>query len=114
VVTDLVEHRLESLAQSLLSATKSWQAQSAFQPERVNTRRGQANSVEDALPRQSAVSDVLNESVMSDAQDMSDILDAEPQAEVTPLNFASMDLPDLELDATPKSDSGDTLDPSHD
>jgi hypothetical protein len=50
---------------------------------------------------------------MSDAQDMSDILDAEPQEEVTPLNLASMDLPDLELDATPKSGSGEALDTSH-
>ena len=113
VVTDLVEHRLESLAQSLLSAPKSWQAQSAFQPERLSSRRGQANTVEDALPRASTVNDMLDDGVMSDAQDMNDVLDAEPQAETTPLDLAGMDLPDLELDATPKSDHGDSLDPSH-
>jgi hypothetical protein len=113
VVTDLVEHRLESLAQSLLSAPKSWQAQSAFQPERLSSRRGQASTVEDALPRASTVSDTLDESVMSDAQDMSDVLDAEIQPEATSLNLAGMNLPDLELDATPKSDSGDELDSSH-
>ena len=114
VVTDLVEHRLESLAQSLLSAPKTWQAQSAFQPERLSSRRGQANTVEDALPRESMASDLIDKSAVSDLEDMDDVLDAEPQAEATPLNLAEMDLPDLELDATPKSDSGDTLDPSHD
>ena len=116
VVTDLVEHRLESLAQSLLNAPKSWQAQSAFQPERLSSRRGQANSVEDALPRESTASDLIDENVMSgtnEINDMNDVLDAEPKAEVTPLNLAGMDLPDLELDATPKTDSGDAVGPSH-
>lgn len=113
VVTDLVEHRLESLAQSLLSVPKSWQAQSAFQPERLSSRRGQANSVEDALPRASTVSDMLDDSIISDAKDMSDILDAEPQAEATSLNLAEMDLPDLELDVTTKSGNGDALEPSN-
>jgi hypothetical protein len=113
VVTDLVEHRLDSLAQSLLSAPKSWQAQSAFQPERLSSRRGQANSVEDALPRESTVSDMPSEESLSDAQDISDILDAEPQAEATSLNLAEMDLPDLELDVTPKPGNGDTLEPSN-
>lgn len=113
VVTDLVEHRLDSLAQSLLSAPKSWQAQSAFQPERLSSRRGQANSVEDALPRESTMSDMAAEENMSDAEDMSDVLDAEPQAEATSLNLAEMDLPDLELDVTPKSGNGDALEPSN-
>ena len=113
VVTDLVEHRLDSLAQSLLSAPKSWQAQSAFQPERLSSRRGQANSVEDALPRVSTMSDMPAEENMSDAEDMSDVLDAEPQAEATSLNLAEMDLPDLELDVTPKSGNGDALEPSN-
>jgi len=113
VVTDLVEYRLDSLAQSLLSAPKSWQAQSAFQPERLSSRRGQANSVEDALPRESTVSDMPSEESLSDAQDISDILDAEPQAEATSLNLAEMDLPDLELDVTPKPGNGDALEPSN-
>jgi flagellar biosynthesis/type III secretory pathway protein FliH len=119
VVTDLVEHRLESLAQSLLSAPKNWQAQSAFQPERLSTRRGQANAVEDALPRESTATDIIDENVMSDSSssndvdDMIDVLDAEPKAQAASLNLSGMDLPDLELDATPKSDSDDTLDPSH-
>lgn len=114
VVTDLIEHRLESLAQSLLSAPKNWQAQSAFQPERLSSRRGQANAVEDALPRESSVSDEFNESTMRDAEDLNDVLDAEPKADATPLNLAGLDLPDLELEATPKPDSGDALDPSRD
>ena len=123
VVTDLVEHRLESLAQSLLSAPKNWQAQSAFQPDRLNSRRGQADTVEDALPRESTASDLIDENVMndtsdindvSDPNDMSDVLDAEPKAETTSLNLAGMDLPDLELDGTSKPDSGDALDSSHD
>ena len=117
VVTDLVEHRLESLAQSLLSAPKNWQAQSAFQPERLSTRRGQANAVEDALPRESTATDIIDENELSDnsnnVDDMIDVLDAEPKAQAASLNLAGMDLPDLELDATPKSDSDDTLDPSH-
>jgi hypothetical protein len=119
VVSDLVEHRLESLAQSLLSAPKTWQAQSAFQPERLNTRRGQANAVEDALPREPTATDLIDENEMSDSSssndvdDMIDVLDAEPKAQATSLNLAGMDLPDLELDATPKSDSDDKLDASH-
>ena len=119
VVTDLVEHRLESLAQSLLSAPKTWQAQSAFQPERLNTRRGQANAVEDALPRESTASDLIDEIELSDSSnsnnvdDMIDVLDAEPKAQAASLNLAGMDLPDLELDATPKPDIDDALDASH-
>lgn len=119
VVTDLVEHRLESLAQSLLSEPKNWQAQSAFQPERLHSRRGQANTVEDALPRESSPSDLIDEDKMLDTNDMSDtpdlneVLDAEPKAEAAALNLAGMDLPDLELDVTPKPDSNDALDSSH-
>jgi hypothetical protein len=121
VVTDLVEHRLESLAQSLLSAPKTWQAQSAFQPERLNTRRGQASAVEDALPRESTASDLIDENELSDSSnsnsnnvdDMIDVLDAEPKAQAESLNLAGMDLPDLELDATPKSGIDDALDSSH-
>ena len=69
VVSDLIEHRLETLAQALLQNTQTWQAQTAFQPERLSARRGKAETVEDALPREPA-----------------------------PVNFASLDLPDLDLD----------------
>jgi hypothetical protein len=44
---------------------------------------------------------------------MIDVLDAEPKAQATSLNLAGMDLPDLELDATPKPDIDDALDASH-
>ena len=70
VVSDLIEHRLETLAQALLQDTKPWQAQTAFQPERLAARRGKAETVEDALPR-----------------------DVSPM----PLNLAELDLPDLDL-----------------
>ena len=89
VVTDLVEHRLESLAQSLLSEPKRWQAQTAFQPERLNARRGQANAVEDALPRESVPKDLAD------------------------LNLSDLDLPDLELPAPPVADSTEEPDSSH-
>jgi hypothetical protein len=39
------------LAQALLQNTKPWQAQTAFKPERLSARRGKAETVEDALPR---------------------------------------------------------------
>lgn len=89
VVSDLIEHRLEALAQSLLSEPKRWQAQTAFQPERLNARRGQANAVEDALPRESVPKDLAD------------------------LNFSDLDLPDLELPANPVADSTEEPDPTH-
>jgi hypothetical protein len=58
------------LAQALLQDTKPWQAQTAFQPERLAARRGKAETVEDALPR-----------------------DVSPM----PINLAELDLPDLDL-----------------
>lgn len=77
VVSDLIEHRLETLAGALLQNTKPWQAQTAFQPERLSARRGKAESVEDALPRDPA-----------------------------PVNLSSMDLPNLDLeDVQVKSDT---------
>ena len=89
VVTDLVEHRLESLAQSLLKDPQNWQAQTAFHPERLNARRGQANAVEDALPRESVSKDLAD------------------------LDLPNLDLPDLNLPATPVADSNEEPDPSH-
>jgi hypothetical protein len=74
-VSDLIEHRLETLARALLEEPKPWQAQTAFQPERLATRRSKADTVEDALPRNSS-----------------------------PMNLSSLDLPDLDLaDAKPIS-----------
>ena len=119
VVSDLIENRLETLAQALLQNTKPWQAQTAFQPERLAARRGKTETVEDALPRESTASDLIDEIKLSDSSnsinvdDMIDVLDAEPKAQATSLNLAGMDLPDLELDATPKPDIDDALDASH-
>jgi flagellar biosynthesis/type III secretory pathway protein FliH len=80
VVSDLIEHRLETLAQALLQDTKPWQAQTAFQPERLAARRGKAQTVEDALPR-----------------------------DVTPLDISALDLPDLNLsDAKPLSEDDES------
>ncbi len=79
VVSDLIEHRLETLAHALLENPKAWQAQTAFQPERLSARRGKAETVEDALPR---------------------------EASTEPLNLSSLDLPDLDLtDDKPASDN---------
>jgi len=102
------------LAQSLLTEPKRWQEQTAFQPERLSSRRGQAGDVEDALPR-----DFLSkDSQMSEAaqDDLEDVLDAVPTATESfakPKGFADLDLPDLELPATPVADSTDQPDTSH-
>jgi len=55
VVSDLIENRLESLAQSLLKDNQQWQPQSAFAPSRLASRlasqRGSAHTIEDAPSR---------------------------------------------------------------
>jgi len=55
VVNDLIENRLESLAQSLLNDNQQWQPQSAFAPSRLASRlasqRGNAQTIEDAPSR---------------------------------------------------------------
>jgi flagellar biosynthesis/type III secretory pathway protein FliH len=55
VVNDLIENRLESLAQSLLNDNQQWQPQSAFAPSRLASRlasqRGSAQTIEDAPSR---------------------------------------------------------------
>jgi len=86
VVSDLIEHRLETLAHALLEDTKPWQAQSAFQPERLSARRGKAETVEDALPRE-----------------------ASPE----PLNLSSLDLPDLDLTDAQSAQSDPAEDSPH-
>ena len=79
VVSDLIEHRLETLAHALLENPKAWQAQTAFQPERLSARRGKAETVEDALPR---------------------------EASPAPLDLSTLDLPDLDLtESTPTPDN---------
>ena len=114
VVSDLVEHRLESLAQSLLTEPKRWQEQTAFQPERLNSRRGQASAVEDALPRESFSKDAMMAEAAED--EFADVLDAEPTRTETltkPKGFDDLDLPDLELSATPVADNSKQTDTPH-
>ena len=86
VVSDLIEHRLETLANALLENTKPWQAQTAFQPERLAARRGKAEMVEDALPRE-----------------------ASPE----PLSLSTLDLPDLELTDNKPAQDGPIEDAPH-
>lgn len=50
VVTDLVEHRLSALAAKLLQEPQRWQAQTLFEPQRLQAR-GQAAGVQDAMPK---------------------------------------------------------------
>jgi hypothetical protein len=112
VVSDLIEHRLETLAQALLQNTKPWQAQTAFQPERLSARRGKAETVEDALPRntssrfaQAEVSDIAEDVVEapSPASDFSE-----------PLNLSSLDLPDLDLPDSKSIKNDDAAGEAHD
>jgi hypothetical protein len=87
VVSDLIEHRLETLAQALLQNTNPWQAQTAFQPDRLAARRGKAETVEDAL---------------------------EKPVQASPLDLSSLDLPDLELPDPTVIDVDSSSGASHD
>jgi len=113
VVSDLIEHRLETLAQALLQDTKPWQAQTAFQPERLAARRGKAETVEDALPRNtsSRFTQAKEEADLVDTE-FDDVVDvtATPQtATPEPLNLSALDLPDLNLsDAKPISEDDES------
>jgi hypothetical protein len=103
VVSDLIEHRLETLAQALLQNTKPWHAQTAFQPERLSARRGKAETVEDALPRDTN-SRFAQAAVLDAAEDVFDA--PSPASEFTePMNLSSLDLPDLDLPDLDSSDS---------
>jgi len=113
VVSDLIEHRLETLAQALLQDTKPWQAQTAFQPERLAARRGKAETVEDALPRNTSArfTQAKEEAALVDTE-FDDVVDvtATPQtATPEPLNLSALDLPDLNLsDAKPLSEDDES------
>jgi len=112
VVSDLIENRLETLAQALLQNTKPWQAQTAFQPERLSARRGKAETVEDALPRdtssrfaQAEVSDIAEDVVETPS----------PASEFSePLNLSSLDLPDLDLPDSKSIKNEDAAGEAHD
>ena len=108
VVSDLIEHRLETLAQALLQNTKPWQAQTAFQPERLAARRGKAETVEDALPRNTN-SRFAPAETFDTAEDIVDVTPPSASEFAEPLNLSSLDLPDLDLpDSKPKADEDNT------
>jgi len=112
VVSDLIEHRLETLAQALLQNTKPWQAQTAFQPERLSARRGKAETVEDALPRDTN-SRFAQAEVLDTAEDVVEA--PAPASELTePLNLSSLDLPDLDLPDSKPPKNEDTAGEAHD
>jgi flagellar biosynthesis/type III secretory pathway protein FliH len=112
VVSDLIEHRLETLAQALLQNTKPWQAQTAFQPERLLARRGKAETVEDALPRNT--SSRFAQAEVSDIAE--DVVEApSPASEFSePLNLSSLDLPDLDLPDSKSIKNEDAAGEAHD
>ena len=110
VVSDLIEHRLETLAQALLQDTKPWQAQTAFQPERLAARRGKAETVEDALPRNT-------NSRFTQADDSEDVVELTPSPaseSAEPLDLSSLDLPDLDLSDSKSTKDEDTAGEAHD
>ena len=112
VVSDLIEHRLETLAQALLQNTKPWQAQTAFQPERLSARRGKAETVEDALPRDTS-SRFSQAEVLDTAEDVVEA--PSPASELTePMNLSSLDLPDLDLPDSKPPKNEDTSGEAHD
>jgi flagellar biosynthesis/type III secretory pathway protein FliH len=104
VVSDLIENRLENLAQALLENTKPWQAQTAFQPERLAARRGKAETVEDALPLDTS-SRFAQTSNLNEAEDIVELTPSPASEFAAPLNLSSLDLPDLDLpDSNTKMD----------
>ena len=112
VVSDLIEHRLETLAQALLQNTKPWQAQTAFQPERLSARRGKAETVEDALPR-----DTSSRFAQAEVSDIAeDLLETPPPASefAEPLNLSSLDLPNLDLPDSKSTKNDDAAGEAHD
>ena len=108
VVSDLIEHRLETLAQALLQNTKPWQAQTAFQPERLAARRGKAETVEDALPRNTNPRFAPADSIDT-AEDIVELTPGAVSEFAEPLNLSALDLPDLDLpDTKPKIDGNNS------
>ncbi len=113
VVSDLIEHRLETLAQALLQDNKPWQAQTAFQPERLAARRGKAETVEDALPRNT--NSRFTQAEDSDASEDVVELTTSPASELAePLDLSSLDLPDLDLSDSKSTKDEDAAGEAHD
>jgi flagellar biosynthesis/type III secretory pathway protein FliH len=92
VVSDLIEHRLEAIARSLLLDTGRSTAQSAFQPNRLASRMASA-AVVDAQPRMSPAS----KEVRLDSFSLSDL----------------PDLPDLNLDRSSSFEDPSALKADH-
>jgi flagellar biosynthesis/type III secretory pathway protein FliH len=112
VVSDLIEHRLETLAQALLQNTKTWQAQTAFQPERLSARRGKAETVEDALPRDNS-SRFAQAEILDAAEDVVEA--SSPASEfIEPMDLSSLDLPDLDLPESKSTKNDDAAGEMHD
>jgi flagellar biosynthesis/type III secretory pathway protein FliH len=113
VVSDLIEHRLENLAQALLQNTKPWQAQTAFQPERLAARRGKAETVEDALPRNTNPRFAPADSIDT-AEDIVELTPGSVSEFAEPLNLSALDLPDLDLPNTKPKIDGNNSGEAHD
>jgi flagellar biosynthesis/type III secretory pathway protein FliH len=113
VVSDLIENRLENLAQALLENTKPWQAQTAFQPERLAARRGKAETVEDALPLDTS-SRFAQTANLNEAEDIVELAPSPASEFAAPLNLSSLDLPDLDLPDSILKIDPDTAGEAHD
>ena len=100
VVSDLIEHRLEAIARSLLLDTGRSSAQSAFQPSRLAARMA-SEQVVDAQPRMSPVP--------SPSSSPLPFPSTESTQGFNDLSLDSLDLPDLNLDAEQPGQTG----PSH-
>ena len=112
LVTNLVEHRLESLAISLLSNSNQWHSHSSFQPERLSARRGLANTIDDALPHRSSLQE--ESSIDNSFDEFEDVLDATPSESIAAFkNMSDLELPDLELPAKLVNTSSDQPDAPH-
>jgi len=104
VVSDLIEHRLEAIARSLLLDTGRSSAQSAFQPSRLAARMA-SEQVVDAQPRMASATldDELSEPFTWNASDVDN-----HQADAS-RTLDALDLPDLNLD-DPHADTSGPID----
>ena len=96
VVSDLIEHRLEAMARSLLLDTSRSSAQSAFQPNRLAARMA-SEQVVDAQPRMppSPAPAFDDTRANMDASVEADVEENPPS--VNDMHLDAFDLPDLNL-----------------
>lgn len=97
VVSDLIEHRLEAIARSLLLETGRSSAQSAFQPSRLAARMA-SEQVVDAQPRMAPAPAFVPESPVDNVDTLEDEL-SEPFTWNASENLAPQGLKDMSLDA---------------